>query len=216
MRFTAGVHVPNDVLIYDFSTENQSIELIDNINVRGSATTLNGIITSNGQWQQNSYFYTIRDRRLVQIGEMDNSYRSALMTYFFPKRNKMVQVARSGIWVYDFEYEEYVSEGDEVAPIVQVGLLGNFPNPFNPSTTIKFSLSSGEGRGEGHVNITIYNIRGQRVRTLLNGSNELGAGRHSVVWNGTDDNGRTVSSGVYFYNMRAGEYSSTRRMILMK
>ena len=97
-------------------------------------------------------------------------------------------------------------------------LLGNFPNPFNPSTTIRFSLSFGEGRGEGAspVQINIYNIRGQRVRTLLDGSREFGDGEHSVVWNGQDDYGNQVGSGVYLYRMKVGEYQLVRRMLLVK
>ena len=123
-------------------------------------------------------------------------------------------------YVVSFREENEIPEGITYV----MGLESNFPNPFNPDTTIEFSLSSGEGsnnslssgegRGEGHVNITIYNIRGQRVKTLVN--DHLPAGRHSVVWNGRDDNGRTVSSGIYFYRMTAGEFSETRRMLLMK
>jgi hypothetical protein len=90
-------------------------------------------------------------------------------------------------------------------------LLNNFPNPFNPYTTISFTI---ETPLMGSLLIEVYNIKGQRVRTLVN--DHFPAGRHSVVWNGTDDNGKTVSSGVYFYMMRAGDYMSVRRMLLMK
>ena len=96
------------------------------------------------------------------------------------------------------------------------GLEGNFPNPFNPSTTITFSLSSGEGRGDGQVRLNVYNVRGQLVRTLLDGSTEFGAGVHSVVWNGDDDYGRSMASGIYFYRLETSEFSETRRMLLMK
>jgi len=59
-------------------------------------------------------------------------------------------------------------------------------------------------------------MRGQLVRVLLDGSIEFGAGHHSIVWDGRDDNGVHVSSGIYLYRMRAGEYQSVRRMVLMK
>jgi len=88
-------------------------------------------------------------------------------------------------------------------------LLGNFPNPFNPVTTIRFTIGNVE-----NVVINVYNVRGQRVRTLLNEYREPGL--HSVVWNGTDDSGRAVGSGIYFYRMVAGENVDTRRMLLMK
>jgi len=66
----------------------------------------------------------------------------------------------------------------------------------------------------GNVTINVYNVRGQLVRTLLNEHRE--PGHHSVVWNGTDDNGRAVSSGIYLYRIVAGENVATRRMLLMK
>ena len=62
--------------------------------------------------------------------------------------------------------------------------------------------------------LDVYNVKGQKVKTLIN--EHRTAGQHSVVWNGTDDNNRKVSSGVYFYRMRNGKFSSTKKMILMK
>ena len=70
------------------------------------------------------------------------------------------------------------------------------------------------GAGNTHVNIEVYNIRGQRVKTLVN--DYFPAGEHSVMWDGKDENGHAVSSGMYLYRMTAGEYSETRRMVLMK
>lgn len=88
-------------------------------------------------------------------------------------------------------------------------LGANYPNPFNPETTIRFSVKE-----KCHVNISIYNIKGQLVKTSVN--EEMNSGYHSVVWNGTDNHGRDVSSGVYFYKMSAGNYSSIKKMIVMK
>jgi hypothetical protein len=102
------------------------------------------------------------------------------------------------------------SEFDVVTLPSATGLVGNFPNPFNPTTSIRYQVS-----GITHVSIEIFNIRGQRVKTLLNGS-ELSSGEHSVVWDGRDDSGNEAGSGMYLYRMVAGEYQSTRRMILMK
>jgi hypothetical protein len=109
---------------------------------------------------------------------------------------------------------EGVMHGDDIVEnYAMTALLGNFPNPFNPITSIRYQVS---GIGDQFVFIEIYNIRGQLIRTLLDGSREFGAGRYSVVWDGQDDSGVSVSSGIYFYRMRAGEYSAVRRMILMK
>jgi len=100
--------------------------------------------------------------------------------------------------------------GDEVVPAVSAtGLKGNYPNPFNPSTTIAFDVAH-----EGRVVIDVYNIKGQRVRSLVNGVYE--AGGHSVVWNGRDEAGHSVGSGVYFYRMSAGEYVGVRKMVMVK
>ncbi|MDD4155044.1 MAG: FlgD immunoglobulin-like domain containing protein [Candidatus Cloacimonetes bacterium] len=64
------------------------------------------------------------------------------------------------------------------------------------------------------VNIEIFNIKGQKVKSLIN--EEISAGRHSVVWNGQDENHKKVSSGVYFYKMQAGKYIKINKMIMMK
>jgi len=100
------------------------------------------------------------------------------------------------------------TEEEPIVPIV-TELLGNYPNPFNPDTNIQFNMSEA-----GLVTIEIYNVRGQRIRSLVN--DQFDAGTHSVIWNGRDDNGREVSSGLYLYIMRTGDYHSVRRMTLMK
>ncbi|MCB5228541.1 MAG: S8 family serine peptidase [Candidatus Cloacimonetes bacterium] len=98
---------------------------------------------------------------------------------------------------------------DPVVPAISTGLIGNYPNPFNPSTTISFSLQH-----KAPVEISIYNQKGQKVHQLYN--NELPAGEHSLVWNGKDDNGNQAASGVYYYRMKSGTYTSSRKMIMMK
>jgi len=88
-------------------------------------------------------------------------------------------------------------------------LSQNYPNPFNPETHIQFALPRDE-----QVRITIYDLQGQLVRTMVN--ERKSAGTYSVIWNGRDENGVKVSSGVYFYRIDAGEFTMTRKMILMK
>jgi len=102
-----------------------------------------------------------------------------------------------------------VANGDTGVPTIVTALGGNYPNPFNPETTISFSVKEA-----APVTIEIYNVKGQSVKTLV--SETKVAGNHSVVWNGKDNNGRNVTSGVYFYKMKTGTYSSTKKMILMK
>ena len=88
-------------------------------------------------------------------------------------------------------------------------LIGNFPNPFNPSTTISFEL-----KYDTNVNITIFNIRGQRVKTLIHEERE--AGSHNIHWNGIDENGNEMASGIYFYRMQTPDFVQVKRAILMK
>ena len=101
------------------------------------------------------------------------------------------------------------TETGEILPPISTKLYGNYPNPFNPTTNIKFDLNE-----TAKVQIDIFNIKGQRVNTLIN--SELDSGNHSVVWNGNDSSGKKVSSGIYFYKMKAGKYQETKKMILMK
>ncbi len=89
------------------------------------------------------------------------------------------------------------------------GLNQNMPNPFNPSTTIGYQLPEA-----GHVSLVVYNLLGQEVRKLVDES--MDAGYYSLVWDGMDDLGRQVASGIYMYRMQASTFSETRRMMLLK
>ncbi|MCK4311616.1 MAG: agmatine deiminase family protein [Candidatus Cloacimonetes bacterium] len=89
-------------------------------------------------------------------------------------------------------------------------LIGNYPNPFNPSTTIRFNTENTEKNTE----LIIYNIKGQKVKTLVN--EKLDAGNHLVIWNGTDENNKLVSSGIYFYKLKTDNKELIRKMLLLK
>jgi hypothetical protein len=102
-----------------------------------------------------------------------------------------------------------VTESDNILIPVRTELTGNYPNPFNPETKIKFSLNK-----DSDVSIKIYNIKGAVVRTLVNG--EMNAAYHEIIWDGKDNAGKQVGSGVYFYKMKAEKYTATKKMILMK
>ncbi len=88
-------------------------------------------------------------------------------------------------------------------------LLKAYPNPFNPTTTISYSIADDQ-----KVTLTIYNTMGQKVRTLVN-ENRV-AGRHIIEWNGRNDSNIQASSGIYFYRLNAGSFLQTRKMILLK
>ncbi|UCE17298.1 MAG: T9SS type A sorting domain-containing protein [Gemmatimonadota bacterium] len=113
----------------------------------------------------------------------------------------------------------YLSPGDfnrfmalvkaESAPPTRYSLAQNYPNPFNPETTIQFAIPI-----SSHVSLTIFNITGERVKGLIEG--EWAPGYHSIRWDGTDEYGKTVSSGVYFYRIKAGDFTASKKMLLAK
>ena len=99
---------------------------------------------------------------------------------------------------------------DDLVPPRDFSLLQNFPNPFNPSTKITFELTE-----PGVVTLKIYDLLGREVRTLLNNEKQS-SGRKSVAWDGTNDLGERVASGVYLYQLQSGMFKQTRKMILMR
>ncbi len=111
--------------------------------------------------------------------------------------------------VYTATFADYTT-GDEVEPVPLVNALHqNHPNPFNPSTTIRFSL-----RERGRASLAIYDIAGRLVRVLADGV--MDAGPHEIAWDGRDRAGGAVASGVYFYRFETGVYTETRKMVLLR
>ena len=98
------------------------------------------------------------------------------------------------------------SVGNDV--ISKTELIGNYPNPFNPSTTISFSLTNESTKNTEFV---IYNLKGQKIRQF-----SIFNSQSSIVWDGTDQTNKPVSSGIYFYKLKTDDYSKTKKMILMK
>jgi hypothetical protein len=88
-------------------------------------------------------------------------------------------------------------------------LFQNSPNPFNPTTRISYDLPKA-----GNVNVAVFNVLGQRVTDLVDSYQE--AGSYEVVWNGKDDAGRSVASGVYFYRIESSDFADTKKMLLLK
>jgi hypothetical protein len=101
------------------------------------------------------------------------------------------------------------SQSPGVALPTEFALSQNVPNPFNPTTQVSFSLPKA-----ANVNLTIYNVLGQQVKTLVN--QEMSAGVQTIEWDGTDNSGRTVASGVYFYRLSADEFQATKKMLMLK
>ena len=91
-----------------------------------------------------------------------------------------------------------------------VVLYDNFPNPFNPMTVIRYALPE-----DAPVNITIYDVMGRRVKTLINNTQTAGYNR-SIQWNATNDAGSPVNTGLYLYTIETGDFVQTKKMVLLK
>ena len=108
---------------------------------------------------------------------------------------------------YGFRSYAVNTDGEVVAPVF--ALRTNYPNPFNPSTNISFSIPS-----PAQVKLTVYNVKGQKVKELINDTMDMG--KHTVQWDGTDQRNRKVSSGLYFSRLEHAGMSKTIKMMLMK
>lgn len=118
---------------------------------------------------------------------------------------------------------DYAGNQSEFSELVEVAVLSvdaqitpvdfvlhqNYPNPFNPTTQIKYDLPS-----DSYVNISIYDVMGRKIKSLFN--NNQTSGYHSLRWDATNDIGEGVSAGMYIYTIQAGEYRSTKKMVLLK
>jgi hypothetical protein len=100
-------------------------------------------------------------------------------------------------------------EGSEMIPEIIEFSASNYPNPFNPTTTIAYSLPN-----DGMIELTVFNIKGQLVKTLVKG--EQLAGSYETVWNGKDNNGKNVSSGIYFYKLSTEDDTIMKKMLMLK
>jgi len=107
------------------------------------------------------------------------------------------------------EFGPSTSNQEGTAPVVTRILNQNYPNPFNPETNISFDMPA-----NGNAKLDIYNVKGQLVKTLFDGTATVG--RNSLVWDSTDNSGKAVTSGLYFYRLSTDNHTETRKMMLMK
>ena len=105
--------------------------------------------------------------------------------------------------------EEESSNDEATTPVLATALNGNYPNPFNPETTISYSIKE-----PGKVKLQVFNIKGQLVKTLVD--DKQATGHYKIVFNSTDNDGRSISSGMYLLKMSAPKYQKTSKMILMQ
>jgi len=149
---------------------------------------------------KSSYFAIDQGPILIMI----ENYRSGLVWNTF-MRNVTVQSAMAQIFQ---DIPSSVTSGSDSKPSFFT-LEQNYPNPFNPETTIQYEIPK-----TSQVSIRIFNILGKEVRTLVNTKRK--AAKYTVIWDGRNNNGKAVSSGIYLYKILAGQYVKTRKMILLR
>ncbi len=201
----------NGEYILEISSDENFYSVIGSINYR-EELTLTDVVFANQLSDSNCEFEANNGNIMLSAWDVDEANAGSVATLIFTGN-----VAQSTVEVEYFAIDEIAGgifeaptgTDEEVITPVSFALNGNHPNPFNPETSISFSVPT-----DSEVKIDIYNIKGEKVRTL---TNELyKTGTHSVVWNGRTDNGNSVASGVYFYRMDAGSYSAVRKMALLK
>jgi hypothetical protein len=111
--------------------------------------------------------------------------------------------------IVEVEFTYTITGADDMEVPLVTKLETNYPNPFNPETTIRFSLAQA-----GNVTLEIFNIRGQKITTLID--EEMEASHHSIVWNGRNDSGSQMPSGMYLYRLSTPDYTKTKKMMLIK
>jgi hypothetical protein len=118
-------------------------------------------------------------------------------------------ITRDGFAFDNVRIQSEMPRNEEMQDVSLISETSNFPNPFNPETKIQYSTSE-----VGHVIIDIYNVKGQKVTTLVD--ERKNAGQHTVVWNGKDSTNKPVGSGVYLYKLKTDSYQSVKKMMLLK
>ncbi len=181
---------------YAGSSREDSIEMIGSANATANNRGLLGYMVKRNQ--------TILTNNTSQLSFTDYNVPFGNHTYSVTARYS------SGDAEPVFSEEVIIlSAEDTVNEPLATKLIGNYPNPFNPDTNISFSL-----KDEGSVTLEIYNTKGQRIKTLLDGN--FDSGYHTISWNGKDANEQEVGSGIFFYRIKTGTYSATKKMILIK
>ena len=162
---------------------------------------------------------------LVAVGSVDLSIYSGPVLPGYVQGDKIDLAYFSGGEEYEIEVElsdsqygnamemsvgtVYVSN-DGVNP-TEFGISGNYPNPFNPNTTIEYNVET-----SGHVSLKIYDIMGRLVKTLVNDYKESGRSNYQVIWDGKDNSGQQVSAGLYLYTLKSNGRVDHAKMVLMK
>ena len=174
-----------------------------------SRSNMKSTVTESSRSLTGYYVYKngnrLNEEVLTVLTYNDNYISEGMHSYYITALyNNTTESIPSNVFVFD---NTSVNENTEVSLIT--GLIGNYPNPFNPETVINFQLEH-----DMNVRIDIFNIKGQKVTTLLN--DFVSKGNHFINWNGKSNNGKSLSSGIYFYRFETNDKIEQRKMLLIK
>ncbi len=185
------------------------VNSFDGVNVLGTALRIAEFDNPTG----GQYSYSAAALNLLAGGSRVISMPVDLMyVYTDPAAAGNLRPGRAQLLRDVLLYFGVAGDPQDVSPVLP-GITfqtNHYPNPFNPSTTIKYSMPTA-----GHLKLCIYNVRGQLVKTMIDGNRPAGADQ-TIVWDGTDNQGGSVSSGIYFYEARTGGEVKVQKMALVK
>ncbi len=139
-----------------------------------------------------------------------NEYANAVARTALDTGNKLYAATTEALYVETINLTKPINDNQyNVKTVYSFKLNENYPNPFNPTTNIAFEIPE-----TGNVELKVYNIQGREIASLVNG--DLEAGEHNAIWNATDNYGKTVASGVYFYKLKCKDHVAIKKMVLVK
>ncbi|MDY6916227.1 MAG: FlgD immunoglobulin-like domain containing protein, partial [Candidatus Cloacimonadota bacterium] len=197
--------LPNEYCLCQY-TYPDTLESLDELTSDNKIKPTGNILLGKDNYETEVDFYTWQNDSIELIGDYDFGIE-VTDNIMLPDRNKLYVVGRYQLDEYDITLTANQSNELPSSDLT----LQNHPNPFNPSTTISFMLPEPASQ----IKVNIYNLKGQKIRTLSR--NSLRQGEHNLVWNGTDDENNSVASGVYLYRLQAdGQTKATSKCLLLK
>ena len=191
-----------------------TIANLSNEDIEISDITESGFFPSNNSWEIEDFNlqfpYTLEAGNSISLNVVVDLPVVNVNREIVTDEIYIESEVESKIVTLNFDTSLNTDAGDDLV-ISTPELIGNYPNPFNPITKISFNLPL-----DADVTITVYNMKGQKIKTLFNEMKT--AGRHQIEWNGTNDDNKSVSSGLYFYEMKINQidYISVKKMMLLK
>ena len=204
-----------------FATERPPIRLVEGINqvslsvLNHWESDINGINVEIDKRKLPTWISVLPERKTINVQREMRGSEKFILTFIvsdaplgeFAEIPYILKDNTGNQW--NFSMKVYIGSNEESTPLAFDALYDNFPNPFNPITTIKYSLKE-----DKYIELVIYNSLGQEIRTLVN--TYIEAGMHTVKWDGKNNNGQKVSSGLYVYRLQAGNFTKTKRMLMLQ